>query len=124
VVRDGGQVSSTYYEVRERYGMASRLAVFPRTGRTHQIRVHLAHLGFPVIGDSRYGLQQRESYRRWVERRREQKLAVPVLERQALHAHRITIRHPATDEECTFEAPIPADMTDLLTVLAGVVSEG
>jgi len=124
VVRDGGQVSSTYYEVRERYGMASRLAVFPHTGRTHQIRVHLAHLGFPVIGDSRYGLQQRESYRRWVERRREQKLAVPVLERQALHAHRITIRHPATDEECTFEAPIPADMTDLLTVLAGVVSEG
>jgi 23S rRNA pseudouridine1911/1915/1917 synthase len=123
VVREGGQLSSTFYEVRERFGMASRLAVFPRTGRTHQIRVHLEHLGFPVIGDTSYGSQQRENYRRWIAKRRELNLAVPVLDRQALHARRITIQHPSTDQECTFEAPLPDDMTDLLAILAGMASE-
>lgn len=123
VVREGGQLSSTFYEVRERFGVATHLAVFPRTGRTHQIRVHLEHLGFPVIADASYGAQQREQYKRWVAARREQDLVVPRLERQALHAQRITIRHPLSNEECTYEAPLPDDISDLLAVLSTVAGE-
>ncbi|MFT7464173.1 MAG: 23S rRNA pseudouridine1911/1915/1917 synthase [Pseudohongiellaceae bacterium] len=124
VVRDGGQESSTFYEVRERFGVACHLAVFPRTGRTHQIRVHLEHLGFPIIADSSYGSQFRQQYRGWVAKRQAQGLAAPELTRQALHAHKITIRHPATNEECTFEAPMPDDIQALLKVLSIVASEG
>lgn len=123
VVREGGQESSTFYEVRERFGMACHLAVFPRTGRTHQIRVHLEHLGFPIIGDTSYGSQQRQQYGRWLAKRREAEEVLPILDRQALHAHKITIKHPATDEPCTFEAPLPDDIRDLLSVLSSAATE-
>lgn len=68
------------------------------TGRTHQIRVHMASLRCPVAGDRTYGSQSRD------------KRLEPVPERQMLHAWRLSLRHPVTHEEMSFEAPIPADM--------------
>ena len=117
VVEEGGQTASTFYTVRRRLGVATELAVQPRTGRTHQIRVHLEHLGFPILGDPSYGRTAQASWRRWVKARAESEQRVPVLDRQALHAHRITLRHPASGEEVTYEAPLPADLVDLLEVL-------
>mmetsp|Transcript_36794 Transcript_36794/g.103804 ORF Transcript_36794/g.103804 Transcript_36794/m.103804 type:complete len:455 (+) Transcript_36794:406-1770(+) len=78
---------------------AALVRCFPRTGRTHQIRVHLAHVGHPLVGDELYGLEG------------------PWIERQALHAASITLRHPATDQDITIQAPLPDDMIRCLALL-------
>jgi 23S rRNA pseudouridine1911/1915/1917 synthase len=117
VSHDEGKESSTFYKVLNRFGMASELKVEPRTGRTHQIRVHLDHLGFPVLGDASYGHARQEQWRRWIAARTDKGLRAPVLERQALHCHAMTIHHPVSGEPITFTSPVPADMVDLLEVL-------
>ncbi|MCB9896614.1 MAG: RluA family pseudouridine synthase [Planctomycetes bacterium] len=115
---DDGQAASTFYEVQRRFAVASQVAAFPRTGRTHQIRVHLDHVGFPIIGDGSYGRQAQVAYERWVDRRRAAGERVPIIHRHALHAHKITIDHPRTGEQVTYQSPLPHDMVDLLEVLA------
>jgi len=106
----GGQPASTFYEVARRFGIGTQVDVFPRTGRTHQIRVHLEHLGFPVIGDKQYGHKARVAFERWASAQDPK----PILVRQALHARRLTFTHPLTEERVTYEAPLPADMVDLV----------
>jgi 23S rRNA pseudouridine1911/1915/1917 synthase len=108
----GGRAARTLWSVRERFAGAALVECRPVTGRTHQIRVHLAHAGHALIGDPVYAGRQ------W------RAIADPVLAarcrdfpRQALHAWRLTIRHPATDEPITFEAPLPADLEELLAAL-------
>jgi 23S rRNA pseudouridine1911/1915/1917 synthase len=122
VVAEGGQAASTFYEVRQRLGVASVLDVSPRTGRTHQIRVHLDHLGFPILVDPAYGPGAQESWRRWVAKREEKGLRVPILARQALHARTLAFRHPSSNEEVCFESPLPPDMADLVEVLEEAAS--
>ena len=116
VLAEGGQAASTFYKVERRLSVLSVVSVQPRTGRTHQIRVHLEHLGFPVVNDSSYGRAAQVAYLRWVEALRAAGERVPVLARQALHARRLTLQHPLTDQPVTFEAPLPADMADLIEV--------
>jgi 23S rRNA pseudouridine1911/1915/1917 synthase len=99
-VRADGEQAVTRFAVAERFADATLLRLTLETGRTHQIRVHMAHLGHPLLGDRQYG-------------RRAQKR----IGRQALHAARISFLHPATAERATFEAPIPADLESLLRVL-------
>jgi 23S rRNA pseudouridine1911/1915/1917 synthase len=97
VVRDDGQYCETRYEtIGEPASDRSLLRCTLVTGRTHQIRVHLAASGHPIVGDSLYG---------------EPDAAIP---RQALHAWRVTLPHPATRERIEIEAPIPHDMRALL----------
>lgn len=84
-------------------GTASRFTVRIETGRTHQIRVHMAHLGHPVLGDSLYGGRFAQLGGSW-----------PLAPRQMLHAFRLTLTHPASQEKLTFEAPLPDDMLTLL----------
>jgi 23S rRNA pseudouridine1911/1915/1917 synthase len=104
VRHDGsGRASETYYVVRERFRRHTFVEVHPRTGRTHQIRVHMAALGHPVVADRLYG--------------RTDRVLRPVIGRQALHAFRLEIRHPHTGEEMAFEAPLPEDMERLLAFL-------
>jgi len=104
VRHDGsGRASETYYEVRERFRRHSLVEVHPRTGRTHQIRVHMATLGHPIVADRLYG--------------RSDRVLRPVMARQALHALRIEFRHPATGDETVLEAPVPADIARLLEFL-------
>lgn len=86
------------------------------TGRTHQIRVHMSHYGFPIVGDPTYGLQMTSGRARGKEHGAspEQIEALLGFPRQALHAHKLTFIHPETEEEVHFEAPLPYDYDALL----------
>ncbi len=111
---EGGQPSSTFYQVERRLPPFTVVNAQPRTGRTHQIRVHLEHLGFPIVGDEQYGRRALLAFRRWVEARSQAGRRVPALARHALHARRLSFLHPRSGERQVFEAPLPADMADLL----------
>jgi len=95
-----GRQAETRYEVLETLGHFSYLRLFPKTGRTHQIRVHLASIHHPVLGDKLYGGKIPEPY-------------LNIL-RQALHAYRIEINHPINKKSLFFEAPIPSDIKKYL----------
>jgi 23S rRNA pseudouridine1911/1915/1917 synthase len=96
-----GQYARTMYRVAETYKSHTLLEIHPYTGRTHQIRVHLAWLGYPVVGDTTYG-------------HRHQRL---LQDRHFLHAARLRFTHPATREEMTFEAPLPSALVAVLSRL-------
>ena len=98
------KVAITAYEVEECFPGASLLRVRIETGRTHQIRVHLAHLGHSVVGDRVYG------------RRRKRELPVPVA-RQMLHAEKLAFQHPRAGKRVAFTAPLPDDMRELIDAL-------
>ena len=90
------------------------MEIKPKTGRTHQIRVHLSHIGYPVVGDSTYGGRNRA-----IKSASSQtvKIALEKLFRQALHAQMLGFIHPGTDEYMEFSAPIPEDMQDVIDAL-------
>ncbi|OFW55990.1 MAG: hypothetical protein A2W01_04475 [Candidatus Solincola sediminis] len=98
---EGSRAALTHFEVLRQFGEASLLQVELITGRTHQIRVHLAYIGHPVVGDPEYGV--RGSL--------EKKLGI---ERQFLHAFRISFTHPVSGLEMTFEDALPADLEEAL----------
>ena len=100
-----GRPAVTHYEVLSRHGGVSLLRVRIETGRTHQIRVHLAHIGHPVVGDRQYG------------RARKGLRATPPA-RQMLHAERLAFTHPRTRAPLEFAAPIPQDLHAFLRDLA------
>jgi 23S rRNA pseudouridine1911/1915/1917 synthase len=112
--------ATTFYEVVERFAGFAALKVQPKTGRTHQIRVHLAHIGCPVLCDKLYSghskITRGELRRRTMARGFEDDPQV-LLARQALHARRIKLAHPATGEPIEFIAPLPADLTIVLNEL-------
>jgi 23S rRNA pseudouridine1911/1915/1917 synthase len=107
-VVEGGRDAMTRVEVRERWERADLLHVALKTGRTHQIRVHLAHIGHPVIGDPTYGVGWERGLggptRRWVD---ELTRRVP---RQFLHAAELHFEHPESGEVVHFSAPLPEDL--------------
>jgi 23S rRNA pseudouridine1911/1915/1917 synthase len=113
-VRDGGREAVTHYRVIERFRAHTHVRVTLETGRTHQIRVHLAHAGFPIVGDRVYGGRLALPKGATEELR----TALRTFPRQALHAARLEFPHPVTrgTVECT--APLPEDMRELLRVLA------
>ena len=100
------------YAVRERLDGAALLVVRIHTGRTHQIRVHLASLGHPIAGDELYGGRRTPSCRGAAAR-----AAFAAFPRPALHAARLGFRHPATGDALSFESPLPADLGALLEAL-------
>ena len=104
-----GREARTSWGVEERFDGAALLRVRIHTGRTHQIRVHLASIGHPVAGDAVYGGTRTPS-----SRRAEAREALRSLERPALHAARLAFAHPATGERLAFEAPLPPDLTAVL----------
>ena len=110
----------THYEVLETFPdakgrpAASLLRCTLETGRTHQIRVHLAHIGHPVMGDPLYARTHVSSANRLPE---EARAALAALNRQALHAAELGFIHPATGERLLFTAPPPADFQRLLQAL-------
>ena len=106
VVPAGGKSrhAETFYEVIERFDRTSYLRLSPRTGRTHQLRVHMAHLNHPILADRLYGGDRPEG--------RE----LPI-RRQALHARSLEVTHPVTGEAIRFEAPLPEDFRRVLECL-------
>ncbi len=105
----GARFSSTYYETKERFRDFAQLDVFPKTGRRHQVRVHLASIGHPLVGESVY-LPRRRQLPRLPEN-------APRLTRQALHAARLAFVHPTSKERIEIEAALPADLAALLAWL-------
>jgi 23S rRNA pseudouridine1911/1915/1917 synthase len=112
VVEDG-KPAITHYRISERFPAHTALKVFLETGRTHQIRVHMAHIHHPLVGDPVYGgrlkLPANTS-----EACRE---ALRSFKRQALHAKKLTLDHPETLEEISFKAPVPEDILALIACL-------
>jgi 23S rRNA pseudouridine1911/1915/1917 synthase len=107
--------ASTFYEVEERFAGFALLRVLPRTGRTHQIRVHLAHMGCPVLCDRLYGGRSQIT----LGEIRQNDEATVLLDRQALHAHRLRFAHPTSGQQLEITASLPADMTRVLDELRG-----
>lgn len=105
-VQDDGKPSHTIFRLRQAWKDFSLLEAELKTGRTHQIRVHLAHLNFPIAGDDKYG--------DFALNKSLQKLG---LKRMFLHAHKLTINHPLTGEELQIEAPLPVDLQNFLHYL-------
>lgn len=125
VLQEGGREAVTHYRVLERFGDFTLVECALRTGRTHQIRVHMEHLGHPVAGDPIYGPQRPLRLRRTmaramgVEEVEAYPAAVGALEGQALHAYLLTFRHPVTGEPLDFRAPMPPDMAQAVEELRG-----
>jgi 23S rRNA pseudouridine1911/1915/1917 synthase len=112
-VREGGRPAVTHYRVREKFRAHALLQCELETGRTHQIRVHMAHAGWPLAGDPLYGRGlklPRGATPRLAE-------ALRGFKRQALHAERLAFAHPATGEALAFDAEPPRDFLDLLDAL-------
>jgi len=106
--------AETFYEVLERFDGFAALRVSPKTGRTHQIRVHLSHIGSPVLCDRQYG--GRAQITRG-EIRGDPEDTLLLLDRQALHARRLGFTHPDTGKPLEIEAPLPLDMAAVLAEL-------
>ena len=104
---EGGRNAVSNYKTLERFAEATLLEVAIETGRTHQIRVHMAHIGHPIVGDTVYG------------RARRSRLPVEP-PRQMLHAARLAFHHPVSGKRLSFEAPMFDDMRQLLERLREV----
>lgn len=109
-----GKHAVTHYRLLEDFGYVAAVKCVLETGRTHQIRVHMRHIGHPLFNDARYGGDKilkgntSSSYKQFVEN------SFAVCPRQALHARTLGFRHPETGKEIDFEAPLPDDMAALL----------
>ena len=99
-VRRGGREAVTTFTVLERFDTVTSLRLFPRTGRTHQLRVHLAAIGHPIVGDPVYGRSRTRN-------------GDVLIDRQALHAAQLVFRHPVTGARMRVRAPLPPDMMAL-----------
>ena len=100
--RRGGKPAVTHYRVIEHFAKCSLVECSLETGRTHQIRVHMAHIGHPLLGDPVYGRNLP---------------GLPVFPRQALHATRLGLIHPVSGRSMQWQAPLPEDMRDLVEFL-------
>ena len=109
-----GKHAVTHYETIESFGYVSVVKCVLETGRTHQIRVHMKHIGHPLLNDARYGGDQilrgttSAKYRQFVTN------CFDLCPRQALHARTLGFVHPETGEELFFTSPIPSDMTSMI----------
>ena len=109
MVKEGGQASHTIFNLQQSWAAFSLLEAELKTGRTHQIRVHLTHLGFPIAGDDKYGDFARNKV-----------LMKQGLKRMFLHAHSIAFAHPLTGEAMHLTAPLPAELANFIARLDAI----
>ena len=121
-VREGGRAAVTHWQLLESYkgndgkAVAALLACTLETGRTHQIRVHLAHIGHPIMGDETYATGFKTKAALLGPKPR---AAIEALGRQALHAYRLAFEHPVTGETLEFQSELPAAIARLRKALVG-----
>lgn len=119
VVKSGGKEAITHFHRLARLGPMSLVRLKLETGRTHQIRVHMAHLGFSLLGDPLYGRQ----LPRLVDVDDEAMELIVNFPRQALHAEQLSLQHPRSGETCTWQSPWPNDFAELVRALGGRVHD-
>ena len=125
VVPEGsGRTAATHYRIRESFAFAkgpaaSLLELQLETGRTHQIRVHLSHIGHPLLGDDTYGAGFRTFSTKLPQSAR---AALKALKRHALHAATLGFEHPTSQAAMRFNSPLPADLATLLRTLRDVAA--
>lgn len=112
-VRPSGKLAITCYRIIEHFRSFTHIHIQLKTGRTHQIRVHLAHIHYPIVGDPAYGTHKAIPTKLSANL----KEALLHFKRQALHAHRLTLTHPITSKPIAWQAPIPEDITTLIQLL-------
>ncbi len=113
-VRDSGKEAITHYRVLEHFPEHTLLTVVLDTGRTHQIRVHLAHINYPLVGDPVYGKRGQYQYPKLS---LEAQTALKNFTHQALHAYKLGLNHPVTKEPLEWTAPLPKDFEGLIAAL-------
>ena len=113
-VSSNGKDATTHYRVIDRFKSHTHVKAILETGRTHQIRVHLSHIGYPLLGDPMYGGRVRFP-KKASEILKESLLG---FKRQALHSKKLTLNHPSTGELMSWKAPLPDDMLELLDILS------
>jgi 23S rRNA pseudouridine1911/1915/1917 synthase len=113
-VSNAGKEAVSHYRVLKRYRQHTAVQVSLESGRTHQIRVHMAHIGYPLLGDPVYGGRAR------IPRGADDSLAalLRVFSRQALHALKLRLSHPETSEQMEWAVEVPRDMSELMKALA------
>jgi 23S rRNA pseudouridine1911/1915/1917 synthase len=114
VVRDDGKLAVSHYRVVQRFTRHTLIRVQLETGRTHQIRVHMAHIRYPLLGDPVYGGR----FRLPPDCSETLELQLRAFKRQALHATKLGLEHPQTGEHCSWEVAVPDDMQLMLEALA------
>jgi len=123
-VRPDGEEARTSFQVERRFRSFTLLRIQLHTGRRHQIRVHLHHLGYPIVGDKLYGLDERFFLAYHQDRLDAEMLEELILPRQALHACRLRLTHPARNEELDLHAPLPPELADFLESLEPIPEGG
>ncbi len=113
-IRPDGKEAITFYEVLEEFRGFSLVKLSPKTGRTHQLRVHMAYLHHPIVADDMYGGKVVYD---WQIEDRDPEPAEPLMGRVALHAWKLEIRHPISSKMMEFEAPLPLDLQTLIDKL-------
>ncbi|MEZ5964446.1 MAG: RluA family pseudouridine synthase [Planctomycetota bacterium] len=113
-----GLPALTHYRVRHAHGAYALVELTPKTGRTHQLRVHMAAIGCPLVGDKVYGVPDDVFFSYLTDSISDEQRRTLVLDRHALHAHRLRLWHPRREEELSLTAPLPADMAALVGLAA------
>ena len=119
-VRESGRTATSHYKLIQRLPGTSHVEVSLESGRTHQIRVHMTHIGYPIVGDLLYGrgpIKQKGLPESAI-------TAINQFPRQALHARTLRLIHPETGEECEFSAPLADDINELIVTLRQSMSDG
>ena len=119
-VREGGKTATSHYRLIQRLPGASHVEVSLESGRTHQIRVHMTHLGYPIVGDPLYGrgpVRQKGLPAAAID-------AINAFPRQALHARTLKLVHPESGELCEFHTPLADDIRALIATLEGSMADG
>ena len=116
-VDETGRKATTGYKIERAWRYISKVQFYPKTGRTHQIRVHADHMGHPIVADQKYGGGEKRTKGFLPEVTKELRQVLTILERQALHAMSIEFLHPETEKTVSFQSPLPEDFNDTIKLL-------